>query len=313
VSRSPHGELALIEWLRKHSPALPDSVPVGIGDDATVMEHPTGQLLLLTTDAVLEGTHFSTRDASYKLIGRKAAASALSDIAAMGGRATALVVSVALPRSLRMEAAHDLHRGITELVGEYGVPVVGGDVTSWSGGLAITVSVVGVPAGERPLLRRDAQPGDAVLVTGELGGALLGRHLRFEPRLREGEWLGARGCVHAMIDLSDGLAGDLGHIVEESRCGALVRESDVPISEAARRLAGRTGRSSLDHALTDGEDYELCFTMAAEEVEALEREWPFETRLTVVGRMIERGLWLDSADGTRKRLGPRGYEHTFGS
>lgn len=312
MRRSTKGELAFIEWLRRHTPAEPAQVPVGPGDDAAVVRLPDGGALLFTTDTILEGTHFIRSRAPYRLIGRKAAASALSDIAAMGGRALGLVAAVALPRRTRMQAARQLHRGITELAAECGVTLVGGDVTTWQGPLAVTVSVVGVPAGEEPVLRRGARVGDLVLVTGELGGSLLGRHLRFTPRLREGEWLGRRGCVHAMIDLSDGLATDLGHILRESGCGAVIDTEHLPVSAAARRLAQRTGLTPLEHALGDGEDYELCFTATPEETTTLLRDWPFETRLTVIGRIVERGCWLEEADGTRRRLQVRGYEHTFG-
>ena len=312
MPRPSKGELALIEWLRAHTRADPRSVPVGMGDDAAVLELPGGERVLFTTDTVLEGTHFTRKRTPYRLIGRKAVASALSDIAAMGGRAVGVVVSVALPSRLRMRAAQALHRGIVELVSGYGVPVVGGDVTSWRGALALTVSVVGVLVVEEPLLRRGAKPGDAVLVTGELGGSVLGRHLSFEPRLREGEWLAQAGCVHAMIDVSDGLARDLGHILEESRCGAVVEAGLVPVSEDARRLAQRTGRTPLEHALTDGEDFELCFAVPGDEAEGLLQAWPFDTRLTRIGLIIERGYWLEHPDGRRERLEPTGYEHTFG-
>jgi len=306
------GERALIEWVRQHTPAMRDRVPVGIGDDAAVLRLPGAGLLLFTTDSVLEGTHFPSRRASYRLIGRKALAAALSDIAAMGGRALGAVVAVSLPGKTRMRAARELHRGVLEVSARYRVPLVGGNVASWQGPLALTVSVVGVPAGRKPVLRSGARVGDVVLVTGELGGSLLGRHFRFEPRLREGEWLGRWGRVRALIDLSDGLATDLGHILEESGCGAVVDAAKVPVSAAARRLARRTGRSPLEHALTDGEDYELCLTVADREVTGLLRRWPFETRLTVIGRILKRGYWLEQSDGKRERLTLAGYEHTFG-
>ncbi len=312
MANPPKGELALIDWLRRRTRSDPGSVPVGVGDDAAVLRLPCGERVLFTTDTVLEGTHFTRRRTPYQLIGRKAVASALSDVAAMGGRAVGVVVSVALPKRLRMQSAQALHRGMEELLGQYQVPLVGGDVTSWKGLLSLTVSVVGVLAGEEPLLRRGAKPGDAVLVTGELGGSVLGRHLSFEPRLREGEWLAQRGCVHAMIDVSDGLACDLGHVLTESRCGAVVGAGLVPVSADAHRLAQRTGWTALQHALADGEDFELCFTAPEDEVQGLLQDWPFETALTRIGRIIARGYWLEHAQGRRERLERVGYEHTFG-
>jgi thiamine-monophosphate kinase len=304
------GEQALIEWVRRHTPEMRDRVPVGIGDDAAVLRLPGSRRLLFTTDAVLEGTHFSP-GASYRLVGRKALAAALSDIAAMGGRALGAVVAVSLPRKAGMRAARELHRGLLEVSGRYQVPLAGGNVASWRGPLAVTVSVVGVPAGRKAVLRSGARVGDVVLVTGELGGSLLGRHFRFEPRLPEGEWLGRWGRVHALIDLSDGLCTDLGHILQESGCGAVVEAAKVPVSAAARRLSRRTGRPPLEHALTDGEDYELCLAVPQAAVAGLLRRWPFATRLTVIGRILKRGYWLEQPDGKRKRLTLGGYEHTL--
>jgi thiamine-monophosphate kinase len=311
VVQSPQGERALIEWLRRHTPEVRDRAPVAIGDDAAVLRLPGGRCLLFTTDAVLEGTHFRPGSAPYRLIGRKAMAAGVSDIAAMGGRALAAVVAVTLPRKTRMRAARELHRGVLEVSARYQVPLVGGNVASWRGPLAVTVSVVGVAAGRGPVLRSGARVGDVVLVTGELGGSLLGRHLRFEPRLPEGEWLGRWGRVHALIDLSDGLATDLGHILKESGCGAVVEGARVPVSAAARRLSRKTGRSSLEHALTDGEDYELCLVVPEGAVAGLLRRWPFATPLTVVGRIVKRGYWFEQPDGKRERLTLRGYEHTL--
>ena len=238
-------------------------------------------------------------------------AAALSDIAAMGGRALGAVVAVSFPKKVGMRAARELHRGVLEVSAKYDVPLVGGNVASWQGPLAVTVSVVGVPAGRKPVLRSGARVGDTVLVTGELGGSLLGRHFRFEPRLPEGEWLGRWGRVHALIDLSDGLATDLGHILQESRCGAVVEAMKVPVSAAARRLSRKTGRPPLEHALTDGEDYELCLVVPEAAVAGLLRRWPFATCLTVIGRILKRGYWLQQPDGKRERLTLGGYEHTL--
>jgi len=160
-------------------------------------------------------------------------------------------------------------------------------------------------------LRSGAKVGDWVMVTGPLGGSIAGHHLDFTPRVREALALHQAADLHAMIDLSDGLARDLHHICEESRCGAVLFAEAIPVTDAAQGLAARDGRSPLDHALSDGEDFELAFTVSPTDGERLLREQPVPGIVIArIGDIVEGGYWLERG-GTREPLQPRGYEHSL--
>ena len=220
-------EFELIAHLAKSLPAN-DSVVAGAGDDCAVLDLGVpDKLILFKTDAVVEGVHF-TRETPPEKIGRKALARCLSDLAAMAGTPTAALVTMALPEKFEVEFVSGIYSGLNELAEKYGVAVVGGETTSNPGRMLISIALLGtVPRGKQ-ILRRGAKVGDAIFVTGELGGSLAGRHLEFEPRLAEARWLAEHFHVHAMMDLSDGLAGDLRH---------LTAASQVESSRASVRLA----------------------------------------------------------------------------
>ncbi|MEE9585047.1 MAG: thiamine-phosphate kinase [Candidatus Brocadiales bacterium] len=283
----------------------------GIGDDAAVIRGPKG-LCVLTTDTLLEGTHFRLKDTGPRALGKKAVAASLSDIAAMGCRATIALISIAFPRSTPMRFARQLTRGLNDTAAKYGVTVVGGDTVTGRGPLLINVTVLGNADGLRPVLRSGARPGDAIMVTGELGGTILGKHLRFEPRLKEAVYLNKNFGLHSMIDISDGLSLDLGHILEESGVGAVLYEEQIPISKAAYTLARRTGKNPLHHALADGEDYELLFTLSKSHAERLVKKNPLKIPVTRIGHIRldkGRGLFLKDKAGKLRRIRPEGYEH----
>ncbi len=284
-----------------------ERVVVGLGDDCAVVKGPGGSLLLITTDTIVEGVHFDLRTASPRAVGRKALAVNLSDIAAMAGRPIAAVVSVSMAREFPEAEAEELAEGLLQLAWQYCVPVVGGDTVASQGGLSITVSVLGEPTGRGPVLRSGARPGDRLMVTGSLGGSLAGKHLHFQPRLAEAQRLHELAELHAMIDLSDGLAADLGHILAESRCGAVLHGPALPISEAARR---QPERSPLEHALYDGEDFELLFAVPEPDARRLTAQQPLAVPLSCIGELVsEPGLWLADEQGHRRRLEPHGYDH----
>src|SRR5215212_4139056 len=248
---SPAGEFAYIDWLRQRTPPAA-GVLVGPGDDTAVLR-PPARPLLVTTDMLLDGSCFRLAEAGPRRVGRKAIAVNLSDIAAMAGVPTAAVVSVGLPRTGGRELAEALYLGMREMADQFGVPLVGGDTNSWDGPLSISVTMLGEATERGAVLRSGAQVGDWVQVTGPLGGSILGHHLDFTPRVREALALHQSASLHAMIDLSDGLAKDLHHICAESRCGAVLSADAIPITEAARELSKLDGRPALEHALTDGE------------------------------------------------------------
>ncbi len=299
----------LIAWIRKRTRRDPSLIPLGPGDDAAVVNVPTGQLLF-AVDTIAERVDFTLDGATPYRIGRKALAINLSDIAAMGGRPLFCVASVVLRRGLAGSFSKGLYRGLEAAARAFSCPVVGGDITVWDNGVVVTVAVVGAPVGKKPVRRSGGRPGNVVLVTGSLGGSILGKHLSFTPRLAEAEWLATHFPPSAMIDISDGLGVDSGHIARESGCAVIVDASAVPVSRAAVRLAVEDGRSALDHAVGDGEDFELLFTLGARRAEMCRRAWPFSTKLTAVGRVEKgRGSYLVFEDNRRERIDSEGYRH----
>ncbi len=303
------GEFDYINWLRKRTPASA-GVLVGPGDDTAVLRAPSGPLLV-TTDMLLEGSCFRLAEAGPFRIGRKAMAVNLSDIAAMAGIPTAAVVSVGLPRDGGRELAKQLYLGMRKVADEFDVPLVGGDTNSWDGPLSISVTMLGEATPRGPVLRSGAKLGDWIMVTGPLGGSLLGHHLDFMPRVREASRLHELADLHAMIDISDGLAKDLHHICEESLCGAVLHADAIPISHAAKELSAKDGLPELDHALSDGEDFELVFTVSHEDGERLLREQPISgLTLHRIGKIVAKGYEIER-NGQRLPLEPRGYEHVM--
>ena len=303
-------EFDYIAWLRSRTPADP-RVLVGPGDDTAVLAPPT-RPLLVTVDLLTDGTDFVVAEVGPRAAGRKAMAVNLSDIAAMAGAPTAAVVGVALPKTCGRAFAEELYAGIREVADEFGVAVVGGDTNSWAGGLVVSVTVFGEASTCGPVLRSGAKPGDWVMVTGPLGGSILGRHLTFPPRVREALRLHECADLHAMIDVSDGLAADLNHILEESRCGAVLVAEAIPVAPAAVELARTSGKSPLQHALGDGEDFELVFTVSPADGAALLRDQPVPgVTLAKIGTCVDAGLWLEEG-GARRPLAPAGWVHEMG-
>ncbi len=304
-------EFAYIRWVRQRIAAHP-RVLVGPGDDTAVVRWPSGLPCLITTDMLLQGSCFLLENTDPRLIGRKALAVNLSDIAAMAGKPVAAVVSVALPRVGGRRLAEELFEGLSQVAAEFDTAIVGGDTNAWTGPLAINVTVIGEPTGSGPVRRSGAEPGDWIVATGEFGGSILGKHLTFTPRVREAQRLHELVHVKAMIDVSDGLSADLHHLCEESGCGALLDESLIPISAAARAM--QDGKSPLDHALADGEDFELLLAVSAAEGQRLLQEQllaEFGVSLYRLGEFVPQGFALRTSDGSVKQIEPRGYVHEF--
>jgi thiamine-monophosphate kinase len=308
-------EFDYIRWLRQRTPTHP-RVLVGPGDDCAVLRPGSAQLLV-KTDMLLEGSHFTLQEAGPRRVGRKALAVNLSDIAAMGGRPLAAVVSVGLPRAKPQgdsaspgDLAEELYLGMRELASEFDTAIVGGDTNAWDGGLVVSVALLGEAGPQGPILRSGAKPGDWLFVTGSLGGSILGKHLDFRPRIREALALQDHAKIHALIDISDGLAADVNHICEESGCGAVLVAERIPISLAAQGM--RDDTSPLEHALSDGEDFELAFTVAPDDGRRLLERQPIAgLTLSWLGEIIaERGLFLDQG-GEKRPLPPIGFEHRF--
>ena len=302
-------ERDLIRWLTAQIPSHPRLL-VGVGDDAAIVRLPDESRLVATTDMLMDGVDFELSKHDPQRIGRKALAVNLSDLAAMAAEPVAALVSLALPRQGGEALAKSLYEGLLPLAAEFDCPIAGGDTNSWDGPLVISVTALGAVPPERRWRRNGARPGDAILVTGNFGGSILGKQFDFRPRIREALWLAENVEVHAAIDVSDGLSLDLWRLCEASCCGAAVRTSTIPVAKAATDLAARHGGSPADHALGDGEDFELILAVPAEQATALVRSQPLGTPLTEIGSFIaEPQLLAVAPDLSMQPLIIRGYEH----
>jgi thiamine-monophosphate kinase len=306
----PVGEFGLIKWIRERSKSG-GRIALGIGDDCASIRFTPGAEVLVTTDMLMDGRHFRLGEATPEQVGLKALAVNLSDIAAMAGVPVAAFVAVALPRESAVDLAMGLHAGMAPMAEAFGVTLAGGDTNAWNGPLVVTVTLLGETTSRGAVRRSGARPGDAVLVTGPLGGSLLDRHLRPKPRIAEALALAEAATIHAMIDISDGLASDLGHILAESgQLGATLDSASIPVHEDARESSRLDGRSALDHALNDGEDFELCFAVSPDEANRLLAEPPQGVTLFRVGTIdAGAGLRLKRADGSIAALQAKGFDH----
>lgn len=298
-------ELQLVDWLRTQQ-RVPDSIALGIGDDMAVIA-PRGELICLSSDMLLDGVHFDSATQPLEAIGRKAIAASLSDCAAMAVRPIAATVSLALPKAMPLEDVKRLFAGMFAIAGQFDATIVGGDTTCWAHPLAIDVAIAASPYdGVDPITRRGAHVGDALFVTGPLGGSMRGGHLTFTPRVEEAK-LAAQTLgvsLHAMMDISDGLSLDLWRLCEASNVGATLDEERLThlISNDARQLAEEDDRPPLDHLLCDGEDFELLMAIdPTADVSTLS--------IHPIGSITERGLLLRRSDGKTTPIEPRGFVH----
>jgi thiamine-monophosphate kinase len=285
-------------------------VQVGIGDDGAVVDCSRADQQTIVIDMQLDGVHFDLNATSPQLVGRKAVAVNLSDLAAMGCWPTAAFVSLAVPKSMESPDAFldRMYAGIEELADRWKFCVAGGDTNTWDGPCVIDVCVTGIPMGKHPVLRNGAQPGDVLLVTGPLGGSLLqGRHLNFSPRLDLANWLVRNYDVHAMMDISDGLALDLHRMMEASGTGADVLADAVPIHSDVR---SEDRASSLLHALSDGEDFELLLAISHNDFERLSSDPERPQELHRIGRVRqEKHCRLIDATGKGSTMDVAGWQH----
>ena len=302
-------EFSFIEWIRSNQKKDKDIV-IGIGDDCASIKINGDKQCLVTTDMLVEGTHFELGKNTPGEIGRKSIACSISDIAAMGCTAKYAVVSICFPQETKTKFARELFLGMKKLAEAYKIKIIGGDIVSSKKTLVVNVTMYGTNEGLNPIARSGAKVGDIIMVTGSLGGSILGKHATFIPRLKEGLLLNKKFNINSMIDISDGLAADLNHILEESEVGAILYEDDVPISADAKKLSRKTGLSALHHALHDGEDYELLFTISDKETKRLLKYKSFPVRLSMIGHIKKsNGLKLRNSNSKLKKLKPIGYKH----
>jgi len=327
----PAGEREIIARIREKSPHRRGSLLEGIGDDCAVYRTSENHVNLVTTDTLVEGVHFALDWHPPEVLGRKAAAVNISDIAAMGGVPRFALLSLALSRGTESEWLDAFLVGFLAVLGEHDVSLIGGDTVQSGQGLCLSVTILGEIEEGRAVSRSGAAVGDLVMVSGCLGEAAAGlaicqkgwqgreewrqlvdAHLDPVPKVALGRVLAASGLVHAMMDLSDGLATDLAHICAESRVGAVVRAEEIPLSAALQDAARACGHSALDWALSGGEDYQLLFTLSEADLPGLCRLLAASGRdeaLHPVGRIVEgRGVHLEE-EGDVREISYTGYEH----
>lgn len=309
-------ETEFLAWL--HERIAPHRrLKLGIGDDAAVVElvaggpNADGPGCVVTVDLLTDGVDFRLAETMPQRVGRKALAVNLSDLAAMAARPSAAVIALALPRIGALDLAKQLYEGLLPLAECYDVALAGGDTNTWDGPLVISVTLIGELTARGPLRRDGARPGDAIVVTGDFGGSLLGRHFDFEPRVNEALYLHERYELNAGMDVSDGLSLDLSRLCTASGCGAVLDLDAVPIAAAARELAASRadGKTPLEHALSDGEDFELLLAMPADEARRVIAEQPLDVPVKIIGAFVEQsGLWQRES-GRLKPLAASGYLH----
>ncbi len=309
------GEFELIRWFRKQS-RVPDHgfTRLGIGDDCAILQPSAGLELVVTTDMLMDGRHFVLERHGPEAVGRKAMGVNLSDIAAMAAVPKAAFIAVALPRRQghACDIARGLHAGVAEMANRFDVTLAGGDTNAWDGPLVICVTLIGeTPPGTAAIRRSGALAGDGIFVTGPLGGSILGRHLNPSPRIAEALALREQFGIHALIDISDGLAADLGHILEESgNRGAVLEAEAVPIHPDAVTLSSTTGRTPLDHAINDGEDFELCAVLGPQSAARIESRPAERVRLIRVGTIVgQPGLRIRDREGRVTPIESAGFDH----
>lgn len=328
-------ESEIISWLRKRA-GVNDEVLLGIGDDAAVIKASSGRALIACCDLMVEGVHFRTEWTPPRLLGRKALAVNLSDVAAMGGVPKFAMMSIALPHWCSSEFVNELFEGMLELADASGVAIIGGDTSSSRDSLFIDLSVIGECESGRAVTRRGANIGDRIYVSGSLGASALGlsllegrfrlnesqdvsdakrqavlKHLSPEPQLKLGRAIGEAGLATAMIDISDGLSTDLWHILDESGVGAFIHAAAIPVAESVlAAAAGAPGIDPLSLALNGGEEYELLFTVRPENHERVVAlaETLGET-ITVIGDIVAEKQSHLERNGTIESFQPLGYQH----
>ncbi len=330
------GEFGLIARINDRLPTLPPYVIKGIGDDAAVSLMTPGKQLVTTVDLLIEGVHFDLSFLPPYLLGRKSLSVNLSDVAAMGAVPKYAFLSLAIPERMRIAVLDEFFRGFLESAAEHAVSLLGGDTSASPGAVFISVALLGEGEKGKVIFRHGAKPGDDLYVTGTLGDSrmglkiaqekrhkslstaekyLLDRHFNPTPRVGEGRTLAGDRLVHAMIDLSDGLLSDLGHLCEESRVGARLWVERLPLSRCLREAAGERESPDWQMALQGGEDYELLFSAPAKNrarILALGRRW--KCGISLIGRIEpgESGIVIEGSSGPVDPGLFKGYDH-FGS
>lgn len=326
------GEAGIIRFIQEKVPSrLPSHVKKGIGDDCAVVETAGNTNLLVTMDTLIEGVHFTCETMPPEALGWKALAVNISDMAAMGGTPHTAFLSLGMKRETQVGFIESFMAGFQALAGKTDIMLAGGDTVESPSATLVTITLLGDCPPEHVVYRSGARVGDDVWVTGPLGNAAAGlflllnrkvsacsgyetlieAHQKPTPCLSIGKALGRSEMVHAMIDISDGIAKDLGHICEQSHQGALIHATSLPISDEVRRLASEVSKSALEWALHGGEDYELLFTAPpehAKEIVSLTTKVSGHPPSRIGTIIHDDHVWLETDKG-KDLLEPGGYVH----
>lgn len=304
-------EQSFVAWAKMRAHRLPKP-HLGIGDDAALLaDREDGEYSVVTADSLMDGVHFQLEKMDPRDIGRKLVNVNLSDLAAMGAKPEALFLSLCLPLESKMPTdllASEIYEGVCEAAEENQVSLAGGDTNCWAGSLVLHLTAIGKTENQVAWLRSTVQPDDLIVVTGALGGSIRGKHLSFKPRLDLVGALKASQAVNAAMDISDGLSVDLLRMCDASKCGAILELDQIPISSDAEQLAAETGKLAVEHAMGDGEDFELLLAVPPEKLEDL-KSAVGESNVFVCGTFTSRtGLWARDG-GKIRQLTSSGYVH----
>ena len=324
------GLIARIDALLKREGVQAPGVSLGIGDDTASFRARPGHEILVTCDCVVEGRHFLSRHISPVNLGRRSMMLNISDIGAMGGQPLYALISLGLKNETPVQDIENLYRGFLLELNPFGASIIGGNLTKSGNGIFIDITLIGEVEEGRAVRRSGARPGDVILVTGYPGQSAAGLALLLESlasedqalvkaynnpshRAREGRAVALTGCATAMIDTSDGFVGDLGHICEESRVGALLNQEKFPLSDGLRKAAQKLKKEPWEFFLGDSDDYQLIITCRPEHVERVRSAIAatYEGPVTQVGEVTtaEQGIRVVLADGSERALSAKGWDH----
>lgn len=328
------GEFGLIDRIQKLLPAYGSpEIIIGMGDDTAVVRLDDKRSLLATCDILVEGTHFRFDYITPYQLGRRAVSINLSDIASMGGKPTYALISLALPGKLSLDDFDELYRGMSDRMADFSAVIIGGNLAQTGEKMVVDIFMLGEIESEKMLTRSGAEPGDRIMVTGELGASAAGlhvlekfglsypehldhlvqAHLQPEPRVEEGRLISASGYATSMIDVSDGLGSDLKTILEKSGVGAEIYLEKLPLPEYITEAAQLAGRSAWDIVIDGGEDYELLFTVKPDTPDEIIADLvhSISIPLTEIGRILPArdGCFIVDSQGDRRPLQTKGWDH----
>ncbi len=327
------GEFGLIDKIKSLVNSPSENLIVGIDDDAAAFKLSKDQVSLISSDALIEGIHFNLSYFTFYQLGWRAMAANLSDMAAMAGWPVYATVTLGLPEQLQVDSVIEMYQGMKDLADSYQVSIIGGDTTKSPDRIFISLTIVGQVDRNKLTLRSGAQTGDSIFVTGKLGGSQSGlkilksqnnqlkdkfvasveKHLTPKPRIEEAKFLVDNFPVHAMIDISDGLASEINHICKRSKVGAIIHEGQIPLTPETKPVAEYFKNDPFKYVLNGGEDFELLFTVPQEMTAEIQNVFNqrFNLSCTKIGtiRNNSKGIVLKRVNHIQSSIIERGFDH----